>query len=158
MPRRPLRIALTGFSGTGKRVVALIVADRLGWQVLETDGTRVLREIVFDVTLPVDASGGDAEFAVLAISTVPASDPSGAPVMPIALDPSQLNADILASSPDDNAGRGFRDYVTQESLVLEALQVLSATPLELGRSVSVAAHYDRALLASEVVAVFRGGR
>ncbi len=37
MSRRPLRIVLTGFSGTGKSVVALIVAERLGWQVIEID-------------------------------------------------------------------------------------------------------------------------
>jgi shikimate kinase/3-dehydroquinate synthase len=37
MPRRPLRIALTGFSGTGKSVVAPLVADRLRWQIVDTD-------------------------------------------------------------------------------------------------------------------------
>ncbi|KKL12500.1 hypothetical protein LCGC14_2535120, partial [marine sediment metagenome] len=37
MPRRPLRIVLTGFSGTGKSLVAPLVAQRLGWQVVDTD-------------------------------------------------------------------------------------------------------------------------
>ncbi|MCH8345678.1 MAG: 3-dehydroquinate synthase [Chloroflexi bacterium] len=35
--RRPSRIVLTGFSGTGKSLVAPIVAERLGWRVIETD-------------------------------------------------------------------------------------------------------------------------
>ncbi len=35
--RRPLRIVLTGFSGTGKSEVAPIVAQRLGWRVIDTD-------------------------------------------------------------------------------------------------------------------------
>jgi len=34
---RPLRIILTGFSGTGKTVVARLVAARLGWQAVDTD-------------------------------------------------------------------------------------------------------------------------
>src|SRR3990172_10756077 len=33
----PKRIFLTGFSGTGKTVVAPVVADQLGWQVIDTD-------------------------------------------------------------------------------------------------------------------------
>ena len=33
----PLRIVLTGFSGTGKSLVAPLVAQRLGWQVIDTD-------------------------------------------------------------------------------------------------------------------------
>ena len=44
MPRRPLRIVLTGFSGTGKSLVAPLVAQSLrrahrqaGWQVVDTD-------------------------------------------------------------------------------------------------------------------------
>ena len=37
MPRRPLRIILTGFSGTGKSLVASLVAQRLGWQIIDTD-------------------------------------------------------------------------------------------------------------------------
>ncbi len=36
-PRRPLRIVLTGFSGTGKSLVARVVAEHLGWRVIETD-------------------------------------------------------------------------------------------------------------------------
>ncbi len=42
--KRPLRIVLTGFSGTGKSLVAPIVAERLGrayrqagWQAIELD-------------------------------------------------------------------------------------------------------------------------
>ncbi len=35
--RRPLRIILTGFSGTGKSLVAPLVADRLHWQAVDTD-------------------------------------------------------------------------------------------------------------------------
>ncbi len=34
---RPQRIVLTGFPGTGKSLVASLVAERLGWQVIETD-------------------------------------------------------------------------------------------------------------------------
>ncbi len=34
---RPQRIVLTGFSGTGKSLVARIVAERLGWRVIEID-------------------------------------------------------------------------------------------------------------------------
>ncbi|MEE8370143.1 MAG: 3-dehydroquinate synthase [Dehalococcoidia bacterium] len=37
MTRRPLRIVLTGFSGSGKSLVAPLVADRLRWQVIDTD-------------------------------------------------------------------------------------------------------------------------
>ncbi len=33
----PSRIVLTGFSGTGKSVVAPILADQLGWEVIDTD-------------------------------------------------------------------------------------------------------------------------
>jgi 3-dehydroquinate synthase len=36
-PPRPLRIFLTGFSGTGKTLVAPIVAERLGWRFVDTD-------------------------------------------------------------------------------------------------------------------------
>ena len=35
--RRPIRIVLTGFSGTGKSLVAPLVAQRLGWPVVDTD-------------------------------------------------------------------------------------------------------------------------
>src|SRR3990170_9131714 len=35
--RRPHRIVLTGFSGTGKSLVAPLVAERLRWQVVDTD-------------------------------------------------------------------------------------------------------------------------
>ena len=35
--RRPHRIILTGFSGTGKSQIAPIVAERLGWRVVDTD-------------------------------------------------------------------------------------------------------------------------
>src|SRR3990172_12958148 len=34
---RPERIVLTGFSGTGKSLVAPIVAQRLGWRAVDTD-------------------------------------------------------------------------------------------------------------------------
>ena len=34
---RPQRIVLTGFSGTGKSVVAPIIAEQLGWEVVDTD-------------------------------------------------------------------------------------------------------------------------
>ena len=44
MPRRPLRIVLTGFSGAGKSLVAPLVAERLrrayrqaGWHVIDSD-------------------------------------------------------------------------------------------------------------------------
>jgi 3-dehydroquinate synthase len=37
MKRRPLRIVLTGFSGTGKSVIARLVAERLDWQIIDTD-------------------------------------------------------------------------------------------------------------------------
>jgi 3-dehydroquinate synthase len=40
---RPLRIILTGFSGTGKTVVARLVAGRLGWRAVETDDVIVQR-------------------------------------------------------------------------------------------------------------------
>ncbi len=35
--RRPQRIVLTGFSGTGKSSVAPLVARRLGWELIDTD-------------------------------------------------------------------------------------------------------------------------
>ena len=35
--KRPSRIILTGFSGTGKTKVARLVAARLGWQAVDTD-------------------------------------------------------------------------------------------------------------------------
>jgi len=35
--RRPLRIVLTGFSGTGKSLVAPLVAQKLGWEAFDTD-------------------------------------------------------------------------------------------------------------------------
>lgn len=34
---RPLRIVLTGFSGTGKSAIAGLVAERLGWQAVDCD-------------------------------------------------------------------------------------------------------------------------
>ena len=34
---RPQRIVLTGFSGTGKSAVARLVAERLGWELVDTD-------------------------------------------------------------------------------------------------------------------------
>ena len=37
MTRRPSRIVLTGFSGTGKSAVAALVAQRLGWELVDTD-------------------------------------------------------------------------------------------------------------------------
>jgi 3-dehydroquinate synthase len=37
MPSRPLRIVLTGFSGTGKSLVAPLVSERLRWRVIDTD-------------------------------------------------------------------------------------------------------------------------
>ncbi len=37
MSGRPSRIVLTGFSGTGKSFVAPLVAQRLGWEVVDTD-------------------------------------------------------------------------------------------------------------------------
>ena len=40
---RPLRIVLTGFSGTGKTKVARLVAARLGWQAVDTDDLIVQR-------------------------------------------------------------------------------------------------------------------
>jgi len=40
---RPQRIILTGFSGTGKTVVARLVAARLGWQAVDTDDLIVQR-------------------------------------------------------------------------------------------------------------------
>jgi len=41
--KRPLRIVLTGFSGTGKTKVARLVATRLGWQAVDTDDLIVQR-------------------------------------------------------------------------------------------------------------------
>ena len=41
--KRPYRIILTGFSGTGKTEVARLVAARLGWTALETDELIVQR-------------------------------------------------------------------------------------------------------------------
>jgi 3-dehydroquinate synthase len=35
---QPSRIILTGFSGTGKTAVGPIIAERLGWKLLDTDG------------------------------------------------------------------------------------------------------------------------
>jgi 3-dehydroquinate synthase len=37
VPHRPLRIILTGFSGTGKSLIAPLVADRLRWHAIDTD-------------------------------------------------------------------------------------------------------------------------
>lgn len=39
--KRPLRIILTGFSGTGKTEVARLVAVRLGWQAVDSDDAIV---------------------------------------------------------------------------------------------------------------------
>jgi shikimate kinase/3-dehydroquinate synthase len=39
--KRAERIILTGFSGTGKTVVARLVADRLGWQAVDSDDAIV---------------------------------------------------------------------------------------------------------------------
>jgi 3-dehydroquinate synthase len=39
--KRPLRIILTGFSGTGKTEVARLVAERLGWQAVDSDDAIV---------------------------------------------------------------------------------------------------------------------
>ena len=35
--RRPPRIVLTGFSGSGKSQVAPLVAQQLGWRVVDSD-------------------------------------------------------------------------------------------------------------------------
>jgi shikimate kinase/3-dehydroquinate synthase len=43
MMKRPSRIVLTGFSGTGKTKVARLVATRLGWQAVDTDDLIVER-------------------------------------------------------------------------------------------------------------------
>lgn len=47
----PLRITLTGFSGSGKSTVVRLVAERLGWQAVDSDNLieaaagRSVREI-----------------------------------------------------------------------------------------------------------------
>ena len=39
--KRAQRIILTGFSGTGKTEVARLIAERLGWQAVDSDDTIV---------------------------------------------------------------------------------------------------------------------
>ncbi len=43
MDRRPLRIVLTGFMGTGKSTVGRAVAAHLGWDFVDTDALVVAR-------------------------------------------------------------------------------------------------------------------
>lgn len=49
--RRPSRIVLCGFSGTGKTVVAPLVAERLGWRLVDTDAlvTEAAGKAISDV-------------------------------------------------------------------------------------------------------------
>ena len=127
----------------------------LFWQSVSVDETRELVGVTFDTTVAVDSSGEDADFAVLALSSVPASAPSAAPLVPIAIPAKSWNADLLATGPLDGDGRGFREASQPSPIVHGSIQALSRTPLQLGAAVLVGAHYSRALLASEVMAIMR---
>ncbi|MEX0681905.1 MAG: 3-dehydroquinate synthase [Dehalococcoidia bacterium] len=56
----PSRIILTGFSGTGKTVVAPILAKHLGWEVLDTD--EVVEERAGKRILEIFGDDGEAAF------------------------------------------------------------------------------------------------
>ncbi|MDA1264262.1 MAG: sialidase family protein [Planctomycetota bacterium] len=127
---------------------------KMWWQPLEADETRQLIALEFDLELTVDAAGDDAEFAVLAIAATGAGAVSGTPLAPLSVPTSAWNADVFAVNQGDDAGRGFRERGSaRRDRLPEALQVLPLTPLRLGRGTSVGAHFTRALMAREVIAL-----
>lgn len=58
--RRPSRIILTGFSGTGKSSVAALVAERLGWRAVDTDD--LIEETAGRAVADIFAREGEAAF------------------------------------------------------------------------------------------------
>ncbi|MGB2694880.1 MAG: 3-dehydroquinate synthase [Dehalococcoidia bacterium] len=59
----PRRVFLTGFSGTGKSTVASLVANVLGWRVLDTD--LLIHEMTGRSITEIFAGDGEARFRVL---------------------------------------------------------------------------------------------
>jgi BNR repeat-like domain/Concanavalin A-like lectin/glucanases superfamily len=131
---------------------------RFYWQTFETDPLLDLVELEFDLSLTVSASEGEAEIALLAFSVIPAGAPTGATLSPFPLDPALLNGDVFARDAHDSAGRGFHDPPPPPSLAARALGILPRAQLEVGPAVLAHGLFDRALLATEVRAIFDAGR
>ncbi|OGO53386.1 MAG: hypothetical protein A2148_11565, partial [Chloroflexi bacterium RBG_16_68_14] len=68
MTQRPQRIVLTGFSGTGKSLVAPIVAQRLGWECVDTDS--LAEQAAGRPIADIFAHEGEARFRELEVDAV----------------------------------------------------------------------------------------
>ena len=123
------------------------------WQDLQADVGQELVEVVFDARAVVDAAGDDAEFAVLALAVTRAEAASGAPLSPLTVAAESWNADVLARTPTDVAGRGFRAGATP--VARAALRAVEEGKPALSLRATAGSHFGRALLASEVAAIAR---
>ncbi len=65
---RPSRIVLTGFSGTGKSAVARLVAERLGWDAVDTDS--IIEQAAGGPVADIFARDGEAHFRELEADAV----------------------------------------------------------------------------------------
>src|SRR3990172_8967969 len=65
---RPQRIVLTGFSGSGKSAVARLVAERLGWDVVDTDS--LVEQAAGRPIADIFARDGEARFRELEAEAV----------------------------------------------------------------------------------------
>jgi len=68
MPDRPSRIVLTGFSGTGKSLVAPLIAQRLGWELVDTDA--LVEQAAGRPIADIFARDGEARFRDLEADAV----------------------------------------------------------------------------------------
>src|SRR3990170_4505995 len=66
--RRPQRIVLSGFSGTGKSAVAALVAQRLGWELVDTDA--LVEQAAGRPIADIFARDGEARFRELEADAV----------------------------------------------------------------------------------------
>src|SRR3990172_12766935 len=65
---RPQRIVLTGFSGTGKSLVAPLIAQRLGWELVDTDA--LVEQAAGRPIADIFARDGEAPFRELETDAV----------------------------------------------------------------------------------------
>ncbi|MBI2913045.1 MAG: iron-containing alcohol dehydrogenase, partial [Chloroflexi bacterium] len=68
MSRRPLRVILTGFSGTGKTAVARFDAEKLGWQAVDTDA--LIQQAAGRPIADIFARDGETRFRELEAQTL----------------------------------------------------------------------------------------